>query len=78
MSEPWGGAEGVCPRCGSGDWMPADEGAWPSCNDCGHVEYDAETLALMAEVRREQAFCSRVLGRVPTYREAVELGLIKR
>ena len=53
MSQPWGGPDGVCKRCGSADVNPADEGSFPSCNECGNVEYDEETLNLMAEVRRE-------------------------
>jgi hypothetical protein len=34
-------------------------------------------LALIAEVKREQATCKQVLGYVPEYREAVEKGLAK-
>ena len=69
MSEPWGGPDGVCPKCGSADWMPADEGAFASCNDCGFTQYDEETLALQAEVRSEMQTAKRVFGRTPTYAE---------
>ena len=67
----------ACPKCGSLDVKPADEGRWASCEECGFVQYDAETLALQAEVQREQAQCKQILGYVPEYREAVEKGLIK-
>ena len=58
MSEPWGGPDDVCPRCQSADWMPADEGAFAACNDCGFVQYDMYTLQIMAEVVREQKACN--------------------
>jgi len=77
MSEPWGGPDDVCPKCGSADIIPPDEGAWAECNDCGHTFYDAETLALMREVQREQANCKRILGHVPSYAEARKRGLAK-
>ena len=77
MSEPWGGPDDVCPKCGSADVNLADEGSWPSCNDCGFVQYDAETLALQAEVQREQAAAKQALGYVPCYLEAVEKGFCK-
>lgn len=77
MSEPWGEPDDVCPKCGSADLNEADEGSFGSCNDCGHVSYDAETLALMAEVQREQRECKRQLGYVPTYEEARKRGLVK-
>ena len=77
MSEPWGGPDDACPKCGSADINPPDEGSWAECNDCGHTFYDADTLALQREVQREQAYCKQVLGYVPTYREAVEKGLAK-
>ena len=68
----------TCPKCGSADWnAEEDEGAWPSCNDCGFVQYDAETLAIQAEVRREQAIAKQALGYVPSYKEAVEKGFCK-
>ena len=54
-----------------------DDERFPSCEDCGFVQYDANTLALMAEVRREQAHAKNVLGYVPTYQEAREKGLAK-
>ena len=67
-----------CPRCASADWNPEDEeGGWPSCNDCGFVLYDAWTLEIQAEVKREQAHAKRVLGYVPTYQEAREKGFTK-
>jgi len=77
MSEPWGGPDDVCPKCGSADLIPADEGMFGSCNDCGCVFYDEDILALQREVLREQAQCKRVLGYVPTYQEALEKGLAK-
>lgn len=48
-----------CPKCSSADVNPADEGSWASCNDCGWIQYDAWTLSIQAEARRE-------------YREAVD------
>lgn len=77
MSEPWGGPDDVCPKCGSGDWMPADEGRFAACNDCGYTQYDQWTLDLQNEVKREQANCKRVLGYVPDYKEAKAKGLAK-
>lgn len=77
MSEPWGGPDDVCPKCGSADMNPPDEGKWAECNDCNFVQYDEWTLAIQAEVRREQAQCKAILGYVPTYQEAVEKGLVK-
>jgi predicted nucleic-acid-binding Zn-ribbon protein len=67
----------VCPKCGSADWMPADEGAFAACNDCGFTDYDEDTLALIAEVKREQAVCKRTLGYIPTFQEAFEKGFTK-
>jgi transcription initiation factor TFIIIB Brf1 subunit/transcription initiation factor TFIIB len=70
--------EATCPKCGSADWnAETDEGAWPSCNDCGFVQYDEWTLSIQREVKQEQAECKRVLGYVPDYPEAVKLGLAK-
>ena len=69
--------EVTCPKCGSADWNPADEGSFPSCNDCGFVQYDEYTLALQAEVQREQKVCKQILGYTPSYNEAVEKGLIR-
>jgi transcription initiation factor TFIIIB Brf1 subunit/transcription initiation factor TFIIB len=66
----------ICPKCKSEDVNPEDEGSWPSCNDCGFVIYDEQTLSLQAEVRREQALCKQILGYVPTFEEAIEKGLI--
>lgn len=77
MSEPWGGPDNVCPRCGSADWMPADEGSFASCNDCGFTQYDQWTLEIRAEVQREQSQCKKILGYVPSYQEAREKGLAK-
>lgn len=71
MSAPWGTCDGACPKCGSVDINPSDEGSWRSCNDCGFVQYDPETLALQAEVQREQAQAKRELGYIPTYQEWV-------
>jgi len=67
----------LCPKCGSAEVNPEDEGSWPSCNDCGFVQYDAETLALQDEVRREQRVAKDALGYVPSYQEAVEKGFCK-
>jgi len=67
----------TCPKCGSSDWMPADEGAFASCNDCGFVLYDDWTLEIIAEVKREQAICKRVLGHIPTFEEAVKKGFTR-
>jgi Zn-finger protein len=77
MSEPWGGPDDVCPKCGSADWMPADEGRFASCNDCGFVHYDEWTQEIMREVQREQSQCKQILGYLPTYQEAVKKGLAK-
>lgn len=77
MSEPWGGPDNVCPKCGSADVNLADEGKWAECNDCGFVKYDAYTLALIAEVKREQAICKKRLGYIPTYAEARRNGWAK-
>lgn len=66
-----------CPKCGSDDVNAPDEEFWADCNECGHVQYDADTLALQAEVRREQAQCKAILGYVPSYSEVIEKGLVK-
>ena len=67
----------TCPRCGSADWMPADEGAFAACNDCGFTQYDDWTLEIIREVQREQKQAKQILGYVPSYAEAVEQGLAK-
>lgn len=72
MSEPWGTCDGACPKCGSVDIVSRDDASWPTCNDCGFVQYDAESLALQAEVKAEQAQAKREFGYIPTYREWVE------
>ena len=69
--------KGTCPRCGSADWMPAEEGAFAACNDCGFTDYDEYTLQLMAEVQREQKQAKQILGYVPSYTDAVQQGLAK-
>jgi len=62
-----------CPKCGSADWnAEEDEGAWPSCNDCGFVQYDAETLRLQAEVQCEQKIAKGIFGYVPEYAEWID------
>ena len=66
-----------CPQCGSTEVSEADEGRWATCEDCGFVQYDAETLQLMAEVQREQKVCKQVLGYVPTYGGAIKEGLAR-
>ena len=64
----------TCPKCGSADWMPADEGAFAACNDCGFTDYDDYTRQIMAEVQREQKQAKQILGYVPTYTDAVKQG----
>lgn len=61
----------TCLKCGCSDVNPADEGSWASCNDCGFVQYDADTLALMHETRREyeQAKQECWPDPVPSYKE---------
>jgi hypothetical protein len=68
-----------CPECGSAeDWISEDgEGRWAHCEFCGFTKYDEWTLAIQAEVKREQAECKRVLGFVPDYEEARRRGLAK-
>lgn len=66
----------ICPECHL-DSMVEREGRFPICEECGYEQYDQETLALIAEVKREQAQCKAVLGYVPTYPEAIAKGLIK-
>jgi transcription initiation factor TFIIIB Brf1 subunit/transcription initiation factor TFIIB len=73
MSAPWGGPDNVCPKCGSADVNPPDEGSWPSCNDCGHVQYDEATLALQREVQREQQYARQILGYVPKYEDWLKI-----
>jgi hypothetical protein len=77
MSEPWGGPDNCCPKCSSADWMPADEGRFASCNDCGFTQFDDWTREIIREVEREHAQCKAILGYVPTYAEAIQKGLIK-
>lgn len=56
-----------CPKCGSADVNPPDEGFWADCNDCGFVQYDAATLALQNEVKREQKQAKDIFGRIPPF-----------
>lgn len=65
----------ICPKCGS--HMREREDFWPDCEDCGFVQYDDETLGIQREVQREQAECKAILGYIPSFREAIEKGLIK-
>ena len=67
----------LCPQCGKAELSEADEGRFPSCPECGFEQYDADTLDLIAEVKREQKLCKQVLGEIPTYQDAVRLGLAK-
>jgi NADH pyrophosphatase NudC (nudix superfamily) len=67
----------ICPDCGSTDIIDHHDERFPTCEDCGHVFYDEWTLAIIAEVKREQAQCKQILGYTPTYSEAVEKGLVK-
>lgn len=61
-----------CPHCNA-PMIERDE-RFPECEECGHVEYDAFTLALMAETRREfeQAKRECYPDPVPSYREYVK------
>jgi hypothetical protein len=61
-----------CPKCGSADVNPEDEGAWADCNDCGFIQYDADTLTLQREVRREMQAARDIFGRIPSYSEWIE------
>ena len=65
----------ACPECGS--TLTEEDERFPECYDCGFVQYDLWTLRIQAEVREEQAHAKRVLGYIPTYREAVEKGFTK-
>lgn len=56
-----------CPECGG--QMTADEGRFPECEDCLFTLYDAETLALQAEVKREQIVAKSIFGKIPKYAE---------
>lgn len=61
-----------CPKCGSADVNPPDEGFWADCNDCGFVQYDADTQALQAEVKQEQKQAKQIFGRIPTWEKWTE------
>jgi Homoserine O-succinyltransferase len=41
----------TCSQCGF-ELTERGDGQFPECLDCGHIEYDAEALALMREVER--------------------------
>jgi hypothetical protein len=59
----------TCPQCGYE--MREREGHFPDCEDCGHIEYDAEALALGAEVMQEflRASAECWPNPVPAYKE---------
>lgn len=63
----------TCPKCGSEMRDRGDE-HFPDCEECGHVEYDAYTIQLMEETRREfdQAVREYWPDRVPSYAEYME------
>ena len=63
----------ICPNCQSEMRDRGDE-HFPDCEDCGFVLYDAETIALREEVRREyeQARREYFPDPVPSYREYME------
>jgi ribosomal protein S27AE len=60
-----------CPKCGSGDWMPATDESFAACNDCGFTEYDEWTLSIQAEAKREYEEAKQYCwpDPVPSYRE---------
>jgi hypothetical protein len=60
----------TCPECG--EQMRLREDRFPDCPHCGYERFDADTLSLQSEVRREQALAKRELGYVPTYKEWVD------
>lgn len=59
-----------CPECDSELRDRGDE-HFPDCEDCGFVLYDADTIALREEVRREfeQAKAACWPDPVPSYAE---------
>lgn len=65
----------ICPECG--EVMREREDRFPDCESCGFEKFDVQTLALIAEVKREQAQAKRELGYIPTYAEAREKGFAK-
>lgn len=65
-----------CPECND-EMDLSDDERFPECLNCGFVQYDADTLALQAEIRREQAAAKKVLGYVPSYGEAIEKGFCR-
>lgn len=67
----------ICPSCGNTEVIDHEDERFPEC-ECGFVIYPASTLALIAEVKREQAQAKQILGYVPTYSEAVEKGMVRQ
>jgi len=65
----------TCPECG--DVMRERDERFPDCESCGFEQYDEDTLALIAEVKREQSICKQIFGYVPNYGEAREKGFAK-
>jgi transcription initiation factor TFIIIB Brf1 subunit/transcription initiation factor TFIIB len=61
-----------CPECNSTD-VVGREGQFPVCEDCGHVQYDEDTLALQREVQREQQHAKQILGYVPKYEDWLKI-----
>lgn len=61
-----------CPECGA--LMREREDRFPDCEECGFEQYDAYTLALIAETRREFDQAKRECwpDPVPTYKEWME------
>lgn len=63
--------------CPCGDTLIEREEHFPQCESCGYTQYDAWTLAIIAEAEYEQSVAKAVLGHVPTYSEVVEKGFCK-
>lgn len=56
----------ICPECKREELTEEDE-HWPTCWGCGFTLYDADTLALQAEVKQEQKQAKQIFGRIPPY-----------
>ena len=57
----------ICPECKDDQFPEPDGEHFPSCEMCGFQFYDADTLALQAEVKREQKQAKQIFGRIPPY-----------
>lgn len=56
-----------CPDCGT---LLSERGErYPECPDCGFTLFDAESLALQAEVQAEQKLAKQIYGHIPTFEE---------